>query len=144
MILLVGGELIRGKRHDILLVLRTPALSCAAMVLTFLATTQLPLQQAIVLGAVLSLLLYCAQAARQARFLGGRLILAGVTPGLGRVLRMTGIDGDLSPGGVVPAEGAVFDPLDRALEDARAWIADRAGTTTAGADNRHEPPAPPP
>ncbi|WP_342455103.1 SulP family inorganic anion transporter [Streptomyces aureus] len=39
------------------------------MVLTFLATTQLPLQQAIVLGAVISLLPYCVQAARQARFL---------------------------------------------------------------------------
>ncbi|MFS0693000.1 SulP family inorganic anion transporter [Streptomyces nitrosporeus] len=67
LILVVGGELVWGKRHDILLVLRTSRMSAGAMVLTFLATTQLPLQQAIVLGAVLSLLLYCAQAARQAR-----------------------------------------------------------------------------
>ncbi|MBW5249976.1 SulP family inorganic anion transporter [Streptomyces sp. P01-B04] len=66
LILVVGGELIWGKRHDILLVLRTSWMSAGAMVLTFLATTQLPLQQAIVLGAVLSLLLYCAQSARQA------------------------------------------------------------------------------
>ncbi|MET8039040.1 SulP family inorganic anion transporter [Streptomyces sp. NPDC005345] len=67
LILIVGGELIWGKRHDILLVLRTSRMSSAAMTITFLATTQLPLQQAIILGAVLSLLLYCAQAARQAK-----------------------------------------------------------------------------
>ncbi|SCD66865.1 SulP family inorganic anion transporter [Streptomyces sp. OspMP-M43] len=67
LILVVGGELIWGKRHDVLLVLRTSRTSSAAMLLTFLATTQLPLQQAVVLGAVLSLLLYCAQAARQAK-----------------------------------------------------------------------------
>ncbi|MFJ5834940.1 SulP family inorganic anion transporter [Streptomyces sp. NPDC093089] len=68
LILVVGGELVWGKRHDILLVLRTSKVSTAAMAVTFLATTQLPLQRAIVLGAVLSLLLYCAQAARRARF----------------------------------------------------------------------------
>lgn len=72
LILVVGGELIWGKRHDILLVLRTSPMSSAAMILTFLATTQLPLQQAIVLGAVLSLLLYCAQAARQSRLVALR------------------------------------------------------------------------
>ncbi|MGC4949336.1 SulP family inorganic anion transporter [Streptomyces sp. DT224] len=72
LILVVGGELIWGKRHDILLVLRTSRMSSAAMILTFLATTQIPLQQAIVLGAVLSLLLYCAQAARQAKLLALR------------------------------------------------------------------------
>ncbi|GGR20855.1 putative sulfate transporter YvdB [Streptomyces cinereoruber] len=72
LILVVGGELIWGKRHDILLVLHTSRMSSAAMVLTFLATTQLPLQQAIVLGTVLSLLLYCAQAARQAKLVALR------------------------------------------------------------------------
>jgi SulP family sulfate permease len=65
LILVIGGELIWGKREDILLVRRTSRLSTAAMAATFLATTQLPLQQAIVIGAVLSLLLYCVQAARQ-------------------------------------------------------------------------------
>jgi SulP family sulfate permease len=44
------------------------------MVLTFLATTQLPLQQAIVVGAVLSLLLYCVQAARQAHLVALRRV----------------------------------------------------------------------
>ncbi|MER5966851.1 SulP family inorganic anion transporter [Streptomyces sp. NPDC002057] len=77
LILVVGGELIWGKRHDILLVLRTSALSSAAMVLTFLATTQLPLQQAIVLGAVLSLLLYCVQAARQTKLVALRRTAGG-------------------------------------------------------------------
>ncbi|MEU8883264.1 SulP family inorganic anion transporter [Streptomyces hydrogenans] len=67
LILVVGGELIRGKRHDILLVLRTSWMSAGAMVLTFVAATRLPLQQAVILGAALSLILYCAQAARQAK-----------------------------------------------------------------------------
>ncbi|MFB6900444.1 SulP family inorganic anion transporter [Streptomyces hydrogenans] len=67
LILVVGGELIRGKRHDILRVLLTAWMSAGAMVLTFVATTRLPLQQAVILGAALSLILYCAQAARQAK-----------------------------------------------------------------------------
>ncbi|UKJ66056.1 SulP family inorganic anion transporter [Cellulosimicrobium cellulans] len=67
LILVVGGELVWGKRREIVLVLRTSPLSSLAMVVTFVATTQVPLQQAIVVGAVLSLLLYCVQAARQSR-----------------------------------------------------------------------------
>ncbi|MFD0352006.1 SulP family inorganic anion transporter [Kitasatospora aburaviensis] len=68
LILVVGCELIWGKRADILLVVRTSRLSTLAMAATFVATTQLPLQQAIILGAVFSLLLYCVQAARRAHF----------------------------------------------------------------------------
>ncbi|MFF2549372.1 SulP family inorganic anion transporter [Nocardia sp. NPDC058058] len=64
LILVVGGELIWGKRADIVMVWRTSKLSTAAMIATFAATTQLPLQQAIVIGAMLSLLLYCVQATR--------------------------------------------------------------------------------
>ncbi|MCU1648357.1 MAG: putative transporter [Nocardia sp.] len=64
LILVVGGELIWGKRADIVMVWRTSKLSTAAMLATFAATTQLPLQQAIVIGAVLSLLLFCVQATR--------------------------------------------------------------------------------
>lgn len=208
LILVVGGELITGKIPDIRLVLRTSRTSAAAMTVTFLATTQLPLQQAIVLGAVLSLLLYCAQAARRARLValtrdeegrwnaadvpgrlppggitvlyydgisffaelphveadlprvegsrgavlilvvrgvpdvpsstvvkalrrylreldrqGGRLILAGAEPGLVHTLTATGIDKDLRPGGIIPAGGPLFTPLDRALTEARAWQA---------------------
>ncbi|MEV0268022.1 SulP family inorganic anion transporter [Hamadaea sp. NPDC050747] len=67
LIMVVGAEIIYGRRRDVALVWRTSKLSTAAMAVTFLATTGLPLQRAIVLGAVLSLLLYCVQAARQAR-----------------------------------------------------------------------------
>ncbi|MFF3497050.1 SulP family inorganic anion transporter [Streptomyces sp. NPDC002795] len=207
LILVVGGELIWGKRQDILLVLRTSWMSAGAMILTFLATTQLPLQQAIILGAVLSLLLYCAQAARRVRLValtrdgtdwqtgeppaslppgevtvlyydgvsffaemnrieamlprpdtahravlilvmrgvpdvpsssvvkvlrryvhgldahGGRLILAGAEPGLVHLLTTTGLADDLGPGGIVPAEGALLAPLERAVAEAESWIA---------------------
>jgi SulP family sulfate permease len=65
LILVIGGELIWGRREDIRLVLQTAPLPAAAMVVTFLATTQLPLQDAIILGAGLSLLLFCVEASRQ-------------------------------------------------------------------------------
>lgn len=78
LIIVIGCELIWGRRKDILLVLRTSWLSAAAMLVTFVATTQLPLQQAIVIGALLSLLLYCVQAARQS---GLRGLERGADPG---------------------------------------------------------------
>lgn len=212
LILVIGGELIWGKRSDIALVRRTSLLSTAAMLVTFAATTQLPLQQAIVLGAVLSLLLYCVQAARQSRLValerdadgtwattegplptvlppgrvtvlsyegtnffaelprleahlprvdgardavlvlvmrtapdvpssailkllrryastlhaqGGRLVLAGVQPPLAALLQRTGISAQLGEGGVIPAEPALLAPLDRAADEATAWITGR-------------------
>ncbi|MFF0814866.1 SulP family inorganic anion transporter [Rhodococcus sp. NPDC003318] len=67
LVLVIGVELVTGRWPDILLVFRTAPWSAVAMVLTFLATTQLPLQNAILIGAVLSLLLYCVQAARYAK-----------------------------------------------------------------------------
>ncbi len=212
LILVVGGELIWGKRRDIMLVLRTSRLSSAAMVLTFLATTGLPLQRAIVIGAVLSLLLFCAQAARQATVValceagdgtwrtaappdrlaprevtvldyagvsffaelprieaqlpdpdgardavlvlvvravpdvpsstvvklldryarrldeeGGRLVLAGVQPGLVRVLASSGLAERLGEGGVVPARPELLGPLRTAVDAGRAWIEERRG-----------------
>lgn len=66
LILVIGGELIVGRLPDIRLVLRTGWLPTIAMLVTFLATTQIPLQQAILLGAGLSLLLYCVNAERTA------------------------------------------------------------------------------
>lgn len=70
LVLVIGAELVAGRLPDIKLVTRTSVLSSIAMVVTFAATTQFPLQDAIFLGAVLSLLLYCVQAARQADLMG--------------------------------------------------------------------------
>ncbi|WP_405018305.1 SulP family inorganic anion transporter [Kitasatospora sp. NBC_00070] len=217
LILVVGGELIWGKRKDVLLVLRTSKLSSAAMAVTFLATTQLPLQQAIVIGAVLSLLLYCVQAARRARFValvrdpqgrwftrpvpdrlppgevtvleydgtslfaelptlradlpevtgarnavlvlavraapdipssaivkalrrytdslhaeGGRLVVAGLQPAHLAVLRRTGLADHLGADALVPAEGPLLGPLDRAYGEAEDWIATRTTSESDG------------
>ncbi|UQT57382.1 SulP family inorganic anion transporter [Streptomyces durmitorensis] len=136
LILVVGGELIWGKRHDILLVLRTSWMSAGAMILTFLATTQLPLQQAILIGAVLSLLLYCAQAARQGKLVrleqrgdgrwavGERPPPASLAPGEITVLDYAGssffaelprIEGELPS--VEGARGSVLILVVRALPD---------------------------
>ena len=65
LIFVIGGELLWGRRGDIWLVTHTAALPTVAMVATFLATTQFPLQQAILFGAGLSLVLFCAEASRQ-------------------------------------------------------------------------------
>ncbi|WP_205710806.1 SulP family inorganic anion transporter [Isoptericola sp. BMS4] len=67
LLLVIGGELVVGRWSDIVLVVRTSWLSAAAMVVTFAATTQLPLQQAIFLGAGLSIVLFAVQAARRGR-----------------------------------------------------------------------------
>jgi SulP family sulfate permease len=67
LLLVIGGELIAGRVGDIVLVVRTSWLSTVAMVVTFLATTQLPLQQAIFIGAGLSILIYAAEASRRGR-----------------------------------------------------------------------------
>jgi SulP family sulfate permease len=66
-VMVIGIELITGRRKDIVLVMHTAPLSAVAMIVTFLATTALPLQQAIFLGAGLSLVLFCVQVQRQAR-----------------------------------------------------------------------------
>ena len=69
LLLVIGGELVAGRRRDIVMVLRTSRLSSAAMLVTFAATTQLPLQQAIFLGAGLSIVLFAVQAAKRGRIL---------------------------------------------------------------------------
>ncbi len=66
LILVIGAELIAGRWADITLVLRTAPLSAVAMTVTFLATTQLPLHTAILIGAITSLVLYCVKAAQSA------------------------------------------------------------------------------
>jgi SulP family sulfate permease len=66
LVLVIGVELVSGRAADIMLVLRTAPLSAVAMVVTFLATTELPLHQAILIGAMTSLVLYCVQASQSA------------------------------------------------------------------------------
>ncbi|WP_327090675.1 SulP family inorganic anion transporter [Nonomuraea sp. NBC_01738] len=81
LVLVIGGELIWERRSDILLILRTAPLPAVAMIATFLATTQWPLQNAIILGAVLSMILYCVKAAHQARLIA---LVPGDEPGTWR------------------------------------------------------------
>jgi SulP family sulfate permease len=67
LILVIGLELVVGRWDDIKLVLRTAPLSAVAMLITFAATTQLPLHTAILIGAITSLVLYCVKAAESAQ-----------------------------------------------------------------------------
>lgn len=69
LMIVIGGELVVGRWRDIVLVLRTSALSASAMIVTFVATTGLPLQQAIFLGAALSMILSLAAISRTGRVL---------------------------------------------------------------------------
>jgi sulfate permease, SulP family len=69
LILVIGFELVAGRWPDIKLVLRAAPLSAVAMLLTFAATTQLPLHTAILIGAITSLVLYCVKAAGSARLI---------------------------------------------------------------------------
>lgn len=66
LLFVIGFELFAGRWDDVILVLRTAPLSAVAMIATFVATTQIPLQDAILVGAAISLVLYCVQAARSA------------------------------------------------------------------------------
>lgn len=67
LVLVIGGELIAGRLPDIRLVFRVAPLSAVAMVVTFAATTALPLHVAILVGVIVSLVLYCAKAAQSAQ-----------------------------------------------------------------------------
>jgi sulfate permease, SulP family len=69
LILVIGVELVAGRWADIRLVLRTAPLSALAMLITFAATTQLPLHTAILIGAITSLVLYCVKAAQSAKLI---------------------------------------------------------------------------
>lgn len=66
LILVIGAELVVGRWADITLVLRAAPVSAVAMLITFAATTQLPLHTAILIGAITSLVLYCVQASKGA------------------------------------------------------------------------------
>ncbi len=69
LILVIGAELVAGRWADITLVIRTAPLSALAMLVTFLATTQLPLHTAILIGAITSLVLYCVKASQAAQLM---------------------------------------------------------------------------
>ena len=70
LILVIGAELVAGRWADITLVLRAAPLSAVAMIVTFLATTQLPLHTAILIGAITSMVLYCVKASESAKLVG--------------------------------------------------------------------------
>lgn len=72
LILVIGAELVVGRWADIKLVLRTAPLSAVAMLITFAATTQLPLHTAILIGAITSLVLFCVKAADSAKLIALR------------------------------------------------------------------------
>ena len=67
LIIVIGIELVMGRLPDIRLVLRVAPLSALAMLITFAATTQLPLHTAILIGVITSLVLYCVKAAKAAQ-----------------------------------------------------------------------------
>ena len=77
LILVIGVELVAGRWADIKLVLRTAPLSAVAMLITFAATTELPLHTAILIGAITSLVLYCVKAAQSAQLIALRPVDGG-------------------------------------------------------------------
>ncbi|MET0757958.1 MAG: solute carrier family 23 protein [Mycobacterium sp.] len=72
LILVIGAELVIGRWPDIKLVLSVAPLSALAMLITFAATTQLPLHTAILIGVITSLVLYCVKASRTAQLVAVR------------------------------------------------------------------------
>lgn len=72
LILVIGAELIVGRLPDIQLVLRVAPLSALAMLITFAATTELPLHTAILIGVITSLILYCVKASQSAQLVALR------------------------------------------------------------------------
>ncbi len=72
LILVIGVELVIGRWPDIKLVLSVAPLSALAMLITFAATTQLPLHTAILIGVITSLVLYCVKASRTAQLVAVR------------------------------------------------------------------------
>lgn len=211
LILVIGLELIMGRLDDIKLVLRVAPISAIAMLITFAATTQLPLHTAILIGVITSLVLYCVKASQTAQLVGldqtddghyqivpvpekcasndvtvlhyagvglfaevarideewpktegttnavvvlsmrmlpdvpssvaikalrrwagaleshgGRLIVAGVTPAVQRILERGGLVDVLGADGIVPATDRVFGALDDGVARGREWIASRS------------------
>lgn len=53
---------------------------------------------------------------------GGRLVLAGVHPGLEHLLERSGLTARLGEGGVMPAEPVVLGPVETAVREGEEWI----------------------
>ncbi|RDH78121.1 SulP family inorganic anion transporter [Mycolicibacterium moriokaense] len=208
LIFVIGLELVMGRLPDIKLVLSVAPLSALAMLVTFAATTQLPLHTAILIGVITSLVLYCVKAAQSAQLVGlapsddggwrvvpvpqqcasndvtvlhyagvglfaevsrideewpkvddstkavvvlslralpdvpssvtikalrrwagaltasgGRLIVAGVTPAVRKVLEAGGLVDVLGADGIVDESDRIFGALDEAVQRGREWIA---------------------
>ena len=64
LMIIVGLEILIGRWPDVKLVWHTSRLPALAMVITFLATTALPLQRAILIGVLISLVLFGVRAVR--------------------------------------------------------------------------------
>ncbi|MEV4894795.1 SulP family inorganic anion transporter [Nonomuraea sp. NPDC055795] len=69
LVIVIGVELVVHRMGDIKLVASTSWAPLTSMIATFLATTQLPLQHAILIGSFLSLALFCGQIAKNARLI---------------------------------------------------------------------------
>lgn len=69
LILVIGAELVVGRWADIKMVFRVAPLSAIAMLITFAATTQLPLHTAILIGVITSLVLYCVRVSKAAQLM---------------------------------------------------------------------------
>lgn len=67
---------------------------------------------------------------------GSKLMIAGVTPEVTRVLRRSGLTRLIGDDNVVPATAEVFGALDQAMTDARRWIADHPGPSGAAQPER--------
>ncbi|MFE0149066.1 SulP family inorganic anion transporter [Nonomuraea sp. NPDC059007] len=102
LVIVIGVELVVHRLGDIKLVAATSWAPLTSMIATFLATTQLPLQHAILIGSFLSLALFCGQIAKNARLVrltrsprSGRWTASEppeqLEPGQTLVLRYTGV-----------------------------------------------------
>ncbi len=94
LILVIGLELVVGRLPDIKLVLRVAPLSAVAMLITFAATTQLPLHTAILIGVITSLVLYCVKASQSAQLVALRADRRRRLPGHPGTRRMRQQRGD--------------------------------------------------
>lgn len=61
-----------------------------------------------------------------------KLMIVGVSPQAARILDRSGLTALIGPENVIPATEEVFGALNRAVTEAREWIAVHSGTPAAG------------